>query len=351
MILFVVAFLLLINQLASFLNGIISELTQEVFSRNNGSNSNSKLQKIWDKYNEIHYSLIFIQAFTALLAVFLLGLSYVFVYNVIELTLVVPVIFSSIFLTLGIILINLVFYFLGRRFCEKLILYFASIIYFTTILFVPIIGRIRLIFIRISGKENDDVGMEEITDLVEEAREDGSIDAGEYRILKNVMNFNDILVSDVMTPRIVLFSCKANILVGEAIKFPELQMFSRFPVWNGESIDDEVVGYVITKEIFSAALNGLNDKPLSDLSRQVHFIPENAELGKTLEAFLISKQHLYLVVDEYGGIEGVLTMEDILETMLGVEIVDEADKVVDLRVLAKARRETRIKENYNLDNE
>ena len=342
---------MILNQFVSFLNGVVSELTQEIFERtttvnntninnanSNSSKSNSKLQKIWDKHDEVFYSLFLIQAFTVLLAVFLSGLNY----NFFESISIVPALLSSVLLVLGIILTNLIFYFLGKRFCEKSILYFASTVNFITILFVPLVAKIMLIFIRISGKENDDVSMEEITDLVEEARKDGSIDAGEYRLLKNVMNFNDILVSDVMTPRIVLFSCKANMLVSEASKLPELQMFSRFPIWNGESIDDEIVGYVMTKEVFNAALNGLNDKPLSELSRPIHFIPENAELGKTLEGLLISKQHLYLVVDEYGGIEGVITMEDIIETMLGVEIVDEADKIVDLRALAKIRRETRI---------
>ena len=347
-ILLVIAFLLIFNQFVSFLNGIVSELTQEIFERvsinNQNSKSNSKIQKIWDRYDEVSYSLFLIQALTVLLAISLLDLNYIFFESI---SIVSALLFATLLVS-GIIFTNLVFYFLGKRFCEKTILYFASTINFITMLFIPIVSKIILVLIRISGKENDDVSMEEITDLVEEARKDGSINAGEYRLLKNVMNFNDILVSDVMTPRIVLFSCKADMLVSEAAKLPELQMFSRFPIWKGESIDDEIVGYVITKEVFNAALSGLNDKPLSELARQVHFIPENAELGKTLEGLLISKQHLYLVVDEYGGIEGIITMEDVLETMLGVEIIDEADKIVDLRVLAKSRREARIKENYNL---
>jgi CBS domain containing-hemolysin-like protein len=92
-------------------------------------------------------------------------------------------------------------------------------------------------------------------------------------------------------------------------------------------------------------LNGLNNKSLSDLARPINFIPENAELGVALEELLRNKQHLYLVVDEYGGIEGLITLEDVIETILGVEIIDEADKVADLRQLAKQKREARVK-NY-----
>lgn len=160
------------------------------------------------------------------------------------------------------------------------------------------------------------------------------------------MNFSDILVSDVMTPRIVLFSCESNTSVSKAIKLPELQMYSRFPIWDGDSLDDEVLGYVMTKEIFSAALSGDTTKTLKELSRPICFIPENAGLDKALDTFLVNKQHLLLVVDEYGGVEGLLTMEDVIETMLGVEIVDEADKVVDLRLLAKHRRELRLRETH-----
>lgn len=339
-----IIFLIIISLFFAYLNGALSEISQEIFNRISVVNSNSKLVQVWDRYDEIRYILIFFQFFSLLISVFILGLtSYVSISNLSVLAIVI-----SSLLIFVIVLINLIFYSLGKRFCEITIINFSSFIYFTTFLFVPIIDKLITLFMQISGRDNDDVSLEEITDLVEEAREDGSIDAGEYRLLKNVMNFNDILVSDVMTPRIVLFSCRATMSVAEASKLPELQMFSRFPVWNGESIDDEVVGYVITKEVFNAALNGQTDKPLSDLARQLHFVPENAELGKTLEELLVTKQHLYLVVDEYGGIEGLITMEDVLETMLGVEIVDEADKVVDLRALAKLRRETRIKENYNI---
>jgi len=338
---------LIIGLLVSYLNGIASELTQDVFKRlMNSYNNNLKLQKIWDNYDEIISSLFLVQAFVLLFAVFLSGLSINFS--------MLPIPFfsiqiSSFLLILGIVIMNFVFYFLGKRFTEKSIVKIAPVIILLTSPLLPIISRVMLLFIYISGRENDDVRIEEITDLVEEAREDGAIDAGEYRLLNNVMHFKDVFVSDVMTPRIVLFSCRANMTVAEAAKLPELQMYSRFPIWEGESIDDEIIGYVTTKEVFNAVLNGLNDKELKDLARTIHFVPENAELGKTLEIFLIKKQHLLLVVDEYGGIEGLITMEDVLETMLGVEIVDEADKVIDLRVLAKTRREARLKENYHID--
>jgi CBS domain containing-hemolysin-like protein len=123
-------------------------------------------------------------------------------------------------------------------------------------------------------------------------------------------------------------------------------MYSRFPIWEGESLDDGIIGYVMSKDILLAALKGKGATKLRDFCREVYFIPENAELDTTLERFLNRRQHLFVVVDEYGGIEGLITMEDVLETMLGAEIVDEVDKVVDLRLLAKQRRDNRIASKF-----
>ena len=110
-------------------------------------------------------------------------------------------------------------------------------------------------------------------------------------------------------------------------------------------MDTGVIGYVMSRDILHSALSGKTDKSLRDFSREVYFIPENAPLDNALDRFLKRRQHLFVVVDEYGGVEGLLTMEDVLETMLGVEIVDEADRFVDMRLLAKQRRDRRISAN------
>ncbi|MGA2296429.1 MAG: CBS domain-containing protein, partial [FCB group bacterium] len=119
-------------------------------------------------------------------------------------------------------------------------------------------------------------------------------------------------------------------------------MYSRFPVWEGESLDKGVIGYTMSREVYHAALTGKSGQKLRELARDIYFIPENAELDIALDRFIKRRQHLFIVVDEYGGVEGLLTMEDVLETILGVEIVDEADKVVDLREVAKHLRDKRI---------
>ena len=239
-------------------------------------------------------------------------------------------------------LIRTLFIALGIRLSDKIAIKLYPIFVVYYIISRPFVIIAQIIFKSIAGKESEEASREELTAMVESAREEGAIDQEEYRILKNIMHFNEILVSDVMTPRTVVFSCDATRTVGEVFNAPELKKYSRFPIWEGTSLDDGATGYVMTRDILNAALDGKSTKKLNEFAREVYFIPENAELDIALDLFIKRRQHLFLVVDEYGGIEGLLTMEDVLETMLGVEIVDEADKVIDLRELAKSRRDKRV---------
>ncbi|MGQ9819177.1 MAG: CBS domain-containing protein [Candidatus Kapaibacteriales bacterium] len=191
-------------------------------------------------------------------------------------------------------------------------------------------------------KKDQEVSLDKIQEMVENAHEGGSIASEEYKILSNLIRFNKVPISDVMTPRTVIFACNANLTVKECLNLPEIKMFSRFPIYEGKSLEDKVVGYVVTKDILQSALNNEWDKELKDFAREIHFIPENATLDDALNQFLTKKQHIFLVISEYGGVEGLLTMEDVIETILGVEIIDEADKYIDLRELAKLRREKRL---------
>ncbi|MBK9248126.1 MAG: DUF21 domain-containing protein [Ignavibacteria bacterium] len=231
----------------------------------------------------------------------------------------------------------------GERYAERVAIQSALVIGVISTFLKPLTILIGAITRVIVPPPSEEESREEFDALVDTARDEGTLDDGEYRILKNIMGFSEVQVSDVMTPRTVVFSCNALSTVGDVVVMPELQMYSRFPVWEGNSLDG-VVGYVMTKDVLRAALNEKKSRTLREIMREVYFIPENVELGKALEQFLQRKQHLMMAVDEYGGIEGLITMEDMVEAILGVEIVDEADRIVDLRALAKQRRDKRVAE-------
>jgi len=232
---------------------------------------------------------------------------------------------------------------LGKRYAVSLVRFIERSLTFIMLILKPIVTVVAGFYALFAPPERDDeeVIREELDEILETAHDEGSLDADEYKRLKNFVRFNEVYVSDVMTPRTVIFSCPCHLTVEEAIKLPEMRQYSRFPVYEEDSIDS-VVGYVLTKDIFWSLLSGQKDVLLRDLSREVYFIPENIDLDRALQNFLERREHLFVVVDEYGGVEGLLTMEDVMETLLGAEILDEMDKVSNLRHLAAERRDERI---------
>lgn len=253
------------------------------------------------------------------------------------------------------LILRTVFYALGSNFRGERAERFVGILHFLLKVIHPAEKVIYVINRKVSKYDENDDSLQELSALVdtvcETADEEEGDSIGEYTLLKNVIKFGDVLASDIMTPRTVLFSRSADSTVGEALNTPEIQMYSRFPIYDGESLDDGVVGYVMSKDIFRAALEGKKNHHLREFTRELHFVPENSGLETVLDLLLKQKQIIFLVVDEYGGIEGLISMEDVIETMLGAEIVDEADKVADLREVAKQRRDKRIAEIISQNSE
>jgi len=176
------------------------------------------------------------------------------------------------------------------------------------------------------------VSREEVRSLARLAHEEGAIDKNEARIMRNLMALRETAVREVMTPRTVVFTLGADRTVREATE-GDPPLFARVPIV-GESLDD-VRGQIHRRDLFKALADGRGDAPLRDLAQPVHAVPEAARLSAVLDKFLQRREHLFLVVDEYGGTSGVVTLEDVLETLLGAEIVDETDSVEDMQELAR----------------
>jgi CBS domain containing-hemolysin-like protein len=230
---------------------------------------------------------------------------------------------------------------LGERYAVQAVPFTAASVSALLVIMKPFVQVIRQFYAVVVPPHHEESTREEIDEIIESAHEEGSLDAGEYKILKNMMRFSDVQVSDVMTPRTVVFSCVADTPVREAMLLPEVRHYSRIPVCETDDLDS-VMGYVLAKDILWSLVNGKPNLTLRELVREVYFIPENIQLDRALENFLNRREHLFIVVDEYGGVEGLLTMEDVMETLLGAEILDEADRITNLRQLAKQRRDQRI---------
>lgn len=241
-------------------------------------------------------------------------------------------------------------YSVGIRLSNNLITSLIPLLYIIAKINTPLMEVLHFINKKIGGRGEEENVREELNAILENAHEDGSLENSEYQILSNMMKFHDVHVADIMTPRTVIYSLNANKTVEEVLNSNGLKMYSRIPIWEGDSLDKGLIGYVLTKDILQAALNGKKDKKLREFQRQIYFVPENIELDSALEQFLKNKQQFMMVIDEYGGIDGLLSMEDVMETILGVEIIDEMDKFEDLRTFAIKNRDKRIANSQkNLD--
>jgi len=176
---------------------------------------------------------------------------------------------------------------------------------------------------------------DELRAIADLGLEEGLFREQESSIIKNLLHLRELKAEDIMTPRTVMFKLSETTTVGQVVdQYPDIP-FSRIPVFREHP--DAIEAFVLKNDIYREASDGNQDKPLLDLARDLPAVPEKAALIQLFEGFLKERQHAALVVDEHGDTAGILTMEDIIETLLGIEIVDETDQVADLRAAARRR--------------
>jgi CBS domain containing-hemolysin-like protein len=161
------------------------------------------------------------------------------------------------------------------------------------------------------------------------------------RILRNLFLFGSLRTRDIMTPRTVMFSLEENTMVRDAIAERGSMVFSRIPIW--KETPDQVTGYILKDQLLLRAARDELDVPVHAFAREALMVPDTVPLPALFENLLDNREHIAVVVDEYGGVDGVVTMEDVLETLIGLEIVDEMDGVEDMRAMARAKWEARAK--------
>ncbi|HDQ05044.1 MAG TPA: HlyC/CorC family transporter [Deltaproteobacteria bacterium] len=169
----------------------------------------------------------------------------------------------------------------------------------------------------------------------------GEIEEHESRIIRNLFKFGSLKTADIMTPRSVISAIPQNLSINEAAEKAIHSSFSRLPIYGNDL--DEITGFVLKDDIVLRNVEGQGEAHLESLKRKIFCVSEEMSLSDLLEFFLDNRQHIALVVDEYGGTQGLVTLEDVVETLLGMEIIDEMDKVVDMRVLARQQWEKRAK--------
>lgn len=181
---------------------------------------------------------------------------------------------------------------------------------------------------------------EELLAVARLGEAEGELKTSETTIVRNILQLGDVGVTDIMTPRPVVFMLEEDLPIEDFAERIDGKPFSRIPLIDGD--DGQIEGFVIRAEVLLAAVKGRTGT-LEQLKRPVHLVPSSVRVDRVFEMMLAETHHLMMVQDEFGTTVGLVTLEDVLETIVGVEIVDEHDQIADLQVLARKLWKDRAK--------
>ncbi len=182
---------------------------------------------------------------------------------------------------------------------------------------------------------------EDFTAMTDIAEQEGVFQESESKVIKNLLNFKEVQVKDIMTPRTVLKSAdEEQSIQGFFDEHPTLR-FSRIPIYSENP--DTITGYFLKDQLLEAIIKGNGEQPLKEIKRTILVTQRNLPIPSLFEQLIDQREHIALVVDEYGSVSGLVTQEDMIETLLGLEIMDESDNIEDLQLLARKSWERRAK--------
>ncbi|HIP14598.1 MAG TPA: DUF21 domain-containing protein [Sulfurimonas autotrophica] len=254
------------------------------------------------------------------------------------------VVYVSVVLTFAILFISeIIPKTIGAIYWKQLAPVAAYFIRFFIWITYPIILSTLAVTNKISQGKRDthSLSKEELLESMLMSEDEGIIDEKESDVIENILKLDNIKVSEVLTPRSVVFALDENLKIKDVIKSePAIFKFSRIPVYDGSF--ENVTGLVLTKKIFKQALED-DSVTLASIKKEIFIINENIPVSKALDLFISKKDHMFLVTDNYDQTEGIITLEDCVETILGVEIMDESDTTEDMRELAKRKMKLRRK--------
>ena len=242
-------------------------------------------------------------------------------------------------LTLGILIFSeIIPKTLGARYWRGLAPIVALPIHLMVKLLIPIVLLLQGIPKLLGGSGIATVTRDDLMMTAEMGRETGGIHKRGYELITNALKLDDVRTRDVLTPRTEMFWLQADMTAAEAVRDHPRLTHSRIPV---VSSADNFIGMVLRTDIHEACLAGRGNTALGDMLKPIRYIPETQRLAPLLEELISREEHIVLVVDEHGSVEGLVTLEDVMETLLGAEILDELDTHADLQHLALTRAKNR----------
>ena len=226
------------------------------------------------------------------------------------------------------------------RTLSKLTYHIINIMLFLT--YPLVIFSTKIMDIISKEKKEDTTSREEIAALANIGVDEGVFSEKENKIIQNILKLQKIKVTQIMTPRVVVSSVDENVSLDEFKNQSKYLNFSRIPTFSIQN--EKITGYILLQDILEElSKKEKNNLLIKSFKREVLKIPNNVTLLNLWDQLVENKEHIAIVLDEYGGLDGVVTMEDVVETLLGLEITDENDEVVDMQKYAKERWKKRQK--------
>lgn len=226
---------------------------------------------------------------------------------------------------------------IGAAYWRSMAIPCARVIHILVIITYPLVLMSELITHIFSGrKQQTSVSREEVSAMVTVGAEEGVFEKKENSMIQNMLRLDDVKAREIMTPSSVVEMAEESMTLREFYQNDAYRQFSRIPVYNEEN-DDYIQGYVLRQTILEKLSEDKFDLRLSDILRPVLSFQETESVATIWEKLLAKKEHISVIIDEYGCFRGLVTMEDVIETMLGTEIVDEKDKVTDMQEFAREK--------------
>jgi CBS domain containing-hemolysin-like protein len=230
---------------------------------------------------------------------------------------------------------------LGATFWRTLAVPASYVISWLVRLVYPLVWiSTRLTQLFSSNSENE-ITREEIIAFASLGHKGGALVSRENEYLANLLRLREVRTADILTPRTVVHMLDENMTVEEALDHPQARQFTRVPIYAGNR--DHVTGKVIRIDLFEAERDGRGKSRIGELSREILRVSEKLPVQNLLDLFIKHRMHLFLVEDEFGQTAGIVTLEDVIETLLGREILDENDQVADMQALAKDKYRERLR--------
>jgi CBS domain containing-hemolysin-like protein len=231
---------------------------------------------------------------------------------------------------------------IGANYSRELVSITAKTIRIMIIITYPLV-LISAFLTRLLSRKSVELttSREEISALAKIGTEEGIFGDKENKIIQNLIKLKSIRVSDIMTPRVVVVIAKEEMTLQEFLKNKDFLHFSRIPIYKANR--DNITGYIFRETVFEKLAEDQFELKLSDIKREIVTLTGSTTLFAAWEELLKNKEHIALVIDEYGGMDGIATLEDIIETLLGFEIVDEKDQVEDMQKYAMERWKSKQK--------